>query len=206
MTLFTLSKSRFESFTDGVFAIAITLLVLEFHLPSFAGVPTDNEQVQALLGIWPQYLVYFASFATIGIMWLNHHALFRYIEKITYGIAVANLFLLLLICFLPFATEVLARFGVTRTASVYYGLTLFAISVGYVAVHRQVIAAHPHLPQGFTAWNLVGLLLYPAATMLAYFLPLGGIVMYVAIALFYMLPQNVSGAAQRPDLPDDVRH
>jgi uncharacterized membrane protein len=206
MMSFTLSKSRFEAFTDGVFAIAITLLVLEFRLPTFIGTPTDAEQARALVDIWPQYLVYFASFATIGIMWLNHHAQFRYIEKITYGMALANLFLLLLICFLPFPTEVLARFGITRTAAVYYGLTLFAISVGYTAVQRQLLAAHPHLPQGFTAWNLVGLLLYPAATVLAYFFPLGGVVMYVVLALFYMLPQNVSRAAQLPNAPDDVRH
>jgi uncharacterized membrane protein len=204
MTTFTLSKSRFEAFTDGVFAIAITLLVLEFHLPTFNGSPTEAEQVRALVDIWPQYLVYFVSFATIGIMWLNHHAQFRYIEKITYGIALANLFLLLLICFVPFPTEVLARFGITRAASVYYGLTLFAISIGYTLLQRQVLAAHPHLPQRFSAWNLVGLLLYPAATLLAYFFPLGGIVMYVVLALFYMLPQNVNKAAQRPDASADV--
>jgi uncharacterized membrane protein len=206
MTSFTLSKPRFEAFTDGVFAIAITLLVLEFRLPSFAGSPSEAEQVRALVDIWPQYLVYFASFATIGIMWLNHHAQFRYIEKITYGMALANLFLLLLICFLPFATEVLARFGITRTTAVYYGLTLFAISIGYSAVQRQVLAVYPQLPQGFTAYNLVGLLLYPAATLLAYFFPLGGIVAYVLLALFYMLPGNVRRAALRPDTPGDLRH
>jgi len=206
MTSFTLSKGRFEAFTDGVFAIAITLLVLEFRLPSFTVAPTEAQQAHALIDIWPQYLVYVASFATIGIMWLNHHAQFRYIEKITYGIAMANLFLLSLICFLPFATEVLARFGVTRTAAVYYGLTLFAISIGYTAVQRQVLAAYPNLPQRFTPWNFVGLLLYPAAAVLAYFLPFGGMVAYVLLALFYMMPQNVSRAALRPDMPPDVRH
>lgn len=195
---FFLSKSRFEGFSDGVLAIAATLLVLEFHLPNLSGTTTEAEQTHALIGMWPQYLVYFTSFATIGIMWLNHHAQFRYIERITYGMAIANLFLLLLICFLPFPTEVLASFGITRPAAVYYGLTLFAIAIGYTALQRQLLVAHPHLPQRFSPRNLVGILLYPTSIVLAYFLPLGGIVAYVLIALFYMLPQNIARAALRP--------
>jgi uncharacterized membrane protein len=203
MTRFTLSKSRFEAFTDGVFAIAITLLVLEFRLPSGAGTPSEAEQVRDLLGIWPQYFVYLASFAMIGIMWLNHHAQFRYIERITYGMALANLLLLLLICFLPFPTEVLARFGIGRAATVYYGVTLSAIAVAYLILQRQVLAEHRHLPQGLTAWNLVGLLVFPAATVVAFFYPVAGIVMYALVMVFYMLPKNVSSAALRPDVSRD---
>src|SRR5579859_4293759 len=64
---FLLNKSRFEAYSDGVLAIAATLLVLEVHLPNFAGVPTDGEQTRALIGLWPQFLVHFTSFATIGM-------------------------------------------------------------------------------------------------------------------------------------------
>ena len=117
--------SRFESFSDGVFAIAITLLVLEIHLPPdpLSGW-TPNEQTHALFAIWPQYLVYAVTFATVGIMWVNHNALLRHVERISHGMILANLLLLGLVCFLPFATEVVARFGLSPLAVVYYGLTL----------------------------------------------------------------------------------
>ncbi|MBC5823418.1 MAG: DUF1211 domain-containing protein [Candidatus Eremiobacteraeota bacterium] len=196
---FTLSKSRFEAFSDGVFAIAITLLVLEVHLPALHAPPISGaEQLRALLQIWPQYLVYFASFATIGIMWLNHHALFRYIERITHGIVLTNLLLLALISFLPFPTEVLARFGLTPMAMVYYGVTLSAIALGYFLVHRQVLAAQPSVDQSLKLWNIVGLTLYPVATIVGYFVPVVGIVLVGLLAVFYMMPQNIRGAVVRP--------
>ena len=188
---YTLSKERFEAFSDGVFAIAITLLVLGVRLPGHVGPFSSNVmQTQALLQIWPAYLVYVASFATIGIMWLNHHALFRYCEQITHGIVISNLFLLMLISFLPFPTAVLGQFGISRTAVVYYGLVLVGISFGYFFVHQQVLVAEG-LPRRLTAWNIVGLLLYPVAAILGYFVPLGGIIVFVGLALFYMLPRNV---------------
>src|SRR5215469_12859391 len=122
-TDFTLDKGRLEAFSDGVFAIAITLLILELHLPPFHPPITASQQVHDLTIIWPQYLVYFVTFATIGIMWLNHHALFKNVRRVTHGLVLANLLLLSLISFLPFPTEVLARYGLTNVAIVYYGLT-----------------------------------------------------------------------------------
>ena len=187
---FTLSKGRFEAFSDGVFAIAITLLVLEIRLPTLSSGSSSTAQAHSLLQLWPSYLVYVASFATIGIMWLNHHALFRSCERITHGIIIANLFLLMLISFLPFPTAVLGQFGISRTAVVYYGMVLIAIAFGYFFVHQQVLIAEG-LPRQLTLWNIVGLLLYPVGTVVGYFIPLGGIVLFVALALFYMLPRNV---------------
>jgi len=192
---FTLSKGRFEAFSDGVFAIAITLLVLGLHLPERVSSASSNlTQAHALLQLWPGYLVYVASFATIGIMWLNHHVLFRLCDRITHGIVIANLFLLMLISFLPFPTAVLGQFGISRTAVVYYGLVLIGISLGYFFVHQQVRAAEG-LPKRVTAWNVVGLVLYPVATILGYFAPLGGIVLFAVLALFYMLPRNAQSIA-----------
>src|SRR5919108_1729971 len=96
--------ARLEAFSDGVFAIAITLLVLEIRLPEGEG-PLWN-----VLGeLWPSYLAYVLSFVTIGIMWANHHAIFRLIARASHGLIVANLFLLMTIAFLPFPTGVLAE-------------------------------------------------------------------------------------------------
>ena len=188
-----LGKGRFEAFSDGVFAIAITLLILEVRLPAgITGASAAREQVSALVGIWPQYLVYAASFATIGIMWVNHHALFDNVKRITHGIVVANLVLLGLIAFLPFTTEVLAQLGLSRPAVVYYGLTFFAISLGFNFLFQQVRAAHPEWPAPpFTWWNAVGLLAYPVATVAGYFAPIAGVGLIGLLAIFYLLPSNI---------------
>ena len=195
----TLGKGRFESFSDGVFAIAITLLILEIHIPSsVSSASTNLEQARALVEIWPQYLVYAASFVTIGIMWFNHHALCDRVRTISYGVIVTNLVLLGLISFLPFTTEVLARFGLTSAATVYYGLTLTAVSIGYFGLQRAVIAAHPGSSRKLSAWNFAGLMLYPIATLAGYFEPLAGVLLIAALAVFYALPSNIRMAQFRP--------
>ena len=196
---FTVNKARFEAFSDGVFAIAITLLVLEFHLPAFAGQPSLAEQTHALVSIWPQYVVYAVTFLTIGIMWLNHNAQFRHIERITYGILIANILLLLFIAFLPFPTEVLARFGITGVSVVYYGLTLILISLAYNVVYWQILAAHPTIPRRPLAWSIVGLSAYPIATVVGFFFPFAGVALFTLLAIFYTLPVNMASVALRPE-------
>ena len=196
MKTFNISKGRFEAFSDGVFAIAITLLVLEIHLPNGAIAPAG--QPHALLAIWPQYVVYFISFGTIGIMWLNHHALFANVQRITHGMVMSNMLLLALISFLPFPTEVLARYGITSAGTVYYGITMIAISVAYNIVYQQVLAAHPSAQRKLTLWTIVGLTLYPIATLIGYFWPLAGVAAFAALAGFYMLPRNIHAVAITP--------
>ncbi|HEY7893988.1 MAG TPA: TMEM175 family protein [Gemmatimonadaceae bacterium] len=195
---FVLSKTRFEAFSDGVFAIAITLLVLQLHLPSGASAHSPAaEQVHVLLDIWPQYLVYAATFATVGVMWVNHGALVHHMDRITHGILVANLLLLGLISFLPFATYVLAVYGLTRPTIVYYGVTLTLISLAYLFLQRAAMAAHPATRRPLSAWNWVGLTLYPAATLIGLISPLAGLVVIGLLAVYYALPGNVQSAMLR---------
>ncbi|HKV51421.1 MAG TPA: TMEM175 family protein [Gemmatimonadaceae bacterium] len=197
-TGFVLGKSRFEAFSDGVFAIAITLLVLQLHLPNGASTQTPGpDQVHALLAIWPQYLVYAATFATVGVMWVNHGALVHHLDRVTHGVLIANLLLLGLISFLPFATYVLAQYGLTRPTVVYYGLTLTAISVAYLLLQRAAMAAHPATRRPLSAWNLVGLTLYPVATLIGLLSPIAGLVVIGLLAIFYALPSNVQSAMLR---------
>lgn len=180
-----------ESFSDGVFAIAVTLLVLEIHLPASRGPLSAAQQVSNLWVIWPQYAVYFVSFATIGIMWLNHHALFKNVQHVSHGVLVANLLLLAFISFLPFPTEVLARYGITSVAIVYYGIVMTLISVAYTLVHLQVVAANVQQKTGLTLWNIAGLTLYPLASIVGYYSPMLGLLAMAVLALYYMHPRNV---------------
>ena len=148
--------TRLEAFSDGVFAIAITLLILEIKVP--AGPETQEHGLwRALLGQWPSYVGYVISFATIGIMWVNHHALFKYIRRVDRALLLANLLLLMTISFLPYPTAVLAEHlpdADSRTpAAVFYGGTLVVIAISFNVLwwaargRRRLIGADAH-PEG----------------------------------------------------------
>src|SRR5215470_20063356 len=95
--------NRVEAFSDGMFAIAITLLILELKVPT----PAAGRLTAALLRQWPSYLAFLLSFAFIGIMWMNHHRMFTHIRRSNYTLLVLNLLLLLGITAVPFPTAVL---------------------------------------------------------------------------------------------------
>ncbi|HEY8202983.1 MAG TPA: TMEM175 family protein [Actinomycetota bacterium] len=97
-----METTRLEAFSDGVFAIAITLLIIEVHPPAGSG-PLARRLVEA----WPGYVAYIVSFVTIGVMWANHHSLFHVIARCTHGLVVANVLLLMFVSFVPFPTSVL---------------------------------------------------------------------------------------------------
>lgn len=120
---------RVEAFSDGVFAIAITLLVLDIGVPenAFADLP------RAILHEWPEYLGYATSFLTIGGLWLAHHAVFRRLRSANNAVMRINLLLLMAVSFLPYPTRLVAEAirssSAERAAVVFYGLSLLAISV-----------------------------------------------------------------------------
>src|SRR5436309_14245655 len=118
-----METNRVEAFSDGVFAIAITLLILTISVPSH-GEHLGHE----LIDLWPSYVAYAVSFLTIGIMWVNHHTLFRNFARVDRPLLLLNILLLMLIAFVPFPTRVAAEFvhseGNRREAAFLYGLTM----------------------------------------------------------------------------------
>jgi uncharacterized membrane protein len=139
---------RTEAFSDGVFAIAVTLLVLEIRPPEHG----EGSLVDGLLDLWPSYLAYALSFATIGIMWLNHHELLRLVRAVDRGFLLMNLLLLLLVAFIPFPTNVLADFladaDERKTAAFFYAGSFTVMAVVYNAYwhylrsHRSLLEPH----------------------------------------------------------------
>jgi uncharacterized membrane protein len=120
-----MNKARVETFSDGVFAIAITLLVLTIAQP----VTKDYLDLRhALLDRWPSLAAYAVSFVVIGIMWLNHHTVFSHLQRLDRGLFYWNLGLLMTIVFIPYPTEVFGealRLGHgARTAAVLYSITM----------------------------------------------------------------------------------
>ena len=110
-----MNKARVESLSDGVFAFAITLLVLGIPIPNLSRVD-DQELRSGLIEALHQLVPYITSFVTIGIIWLNHHAMFHGVERVDYPTLILNLLLLLVVSFIPFPTAVLGRYGALPSA------------------------------------------------------------------------------------------
>lgn len=124
--------ARIEAFSDGVFAIAITLLTLEIVVRTPHEALGASRLASELVHLWPSYLAYFASFATIGVMWLNHHRLFTLIQKSDDGLAAWNLLLLLGVTWIPFPSALLASQLTApghRIAALIYAVSFFAIAI-----------------------------------------------------------------------------
>jgi uncharacterized membrane protein len=121
---------RLIFFSDAVFAIAITVLVLDIHLPP-GGDIADNDQLRLMLtGLWPKYLAYIISFWVIGLYWISHHRKFLLIKRFDNRLLRLNILLLMAIAFIPFPTAVLSENG-NRTASIFYA---FIMAVGGLLV------------------------------------------------------------------------
>ena len=204
--------ARVEAFSDGVMAIAITLLVLDLKVPAVEDLgPTGL--LGALAARWPSYVAYLAAFLTIGIIWLNHRTLVDRIARFDAHLHWLNLTLLLGVATLPFPTSLVAEY-VQRggpdasVATALYGLTatLMALPWGFIWRH---LAARPELLEpGFDAayaraeWRrgTIGVPIYAVATLVALVAPLVSLLLYLSIALLYAVTSQ--GVAVPPP-PDD---
>jgi len=192
------TTARLEVFSDGVFAIAITLLVLELSVDT-----ATQDLGKELLHIWPSYFAYVTSFLTIGVIWVNHHVLFNYVDHVDRGLLFLNTLLLLVVAFTPFPTRLIAEFlredENERTAALAYGITFVIMAVifqllwRWMATGRRLI--RPEIPQeeidDITRTFLPGVPIYAGATLVALVSPLASIALYLAIALFYALPPSL---------------
>jgi uncharacterized membrane protein len=189
--------SRLETFSDGVFAIAATLLILEVHLSGHGSVTHD------LVHAWPSYVAYAISFLTIGIIWVNHHTVMAQIGRVDRTFLFTNVVFLMIVAFSPFPTRVLAehlRHG-SKAAAFAYGLTftLMALSYGamwfYAARDRRLIAADadPRVVSGISRSFAPGSLIYGAATLSSLISAYLAVALYAAIALFYVLESSIFG-------------
>jgi uncharacterized membrane protein len=135
---------RVEAFSDGVFAIAITLLILEIKIPK----PSDGALGNQLLRQWPSYFAFLISFAFIGVMWINHHRLFTHIKRCNNTLMILNLLLLLGVTIVPFPTAVLAShigFPDQRTAALLYNGVYVFIAIIFNLLWRYAVSRNHHL-------------------------------------------------------------
>jgi uncharacterized membrane protein len=189
-----MNKSRVEAFSDGVFAFAITLLVVTIAQP-------DNYRRLAhdLARRWPSLAAYIVSFAVIGIMWLNHHSVFGHFSRVDRGLVYFNLLLLMTVAFLPFPTGVLgqalARGQGERTAAVVYGVTMavnaYAWTVLWLyASHRRRLlrSSFPESERQMATFLFtLGSVVYTAAVGVAFLSPYAFLALQAVLALYYAL-------------------
>jgi TMEM175 potassium channel family protein len=193
-----MTKSRLEAFSDGVIAVAITLLVLNLTVPT----PPQLNLASKLLRHWPEYAAYAISFFTIGIIWINHHAMIGRLREVDHAILFLNLLLLFWIAVLPFATNLMASYlreqhGENLAAAVYAGsLLLMALTFALLNHHLLVRKAHllnvelsEEQRRALLARTRTGLIPYAVATPLALLSPYITLAICGAIAVFYALPR-----------------
>jgi uncharacterized membrane protein len=193
---------RLETFADGVFAIAATLLIIDVT----ANAPGGTLGA-ALTHGWPQYAAYAVSFVTIGIMWLNHHLCMQQIGRLDRTFMTINLLLLMCIAFVPFPTRLIADHfhdAGLRDAALTYGITLTitAICFGsfwfYAARNNRLLAkdADPRVISGISRSYLPGAPIYGGATLVALWSPKLAVALFGAIALFYLAESSVFGRSE----------
>ena len=190
---------RIEAFSDGVFAIAITLLILEIKVPMQVG---PGQLGRALLSEWPSFLAFLASFFTVGVMWMNHHRLFNLIGAADETLIALNMLLLLVVTWVPFPTAVLAAHLRTtsndRVAGVFYSATFFAMAIVFQVLWHHAIRtpgvivperaeATPHITRQY----LWGPLLYLVAILVALSSGTACLIWSALVAIYFAIPPRI---------------
>ena len=200
---------RVEAFSDGVFAIAITLLILEIKIPS----PASGPLAAQLLLQWPSYVSFVISFAFIGIMWMNHHRLFTHIKRSDDLLLIFNLLLLLGVTVVPFPTAVLAAHlgrADQRTAALLFNGTYFFIAIVFNLLWRYASSGKLHLlaadvdaasVERITRQYAFGPVLYLACVGLTWISVSASLLLNLTLACFFALPPSFvrKGRRQRQE-------
>src|ERR1700716_3245152 len=188
--------SRLEAFSDGVFAIAATLLVLELRVPA-----DEPDLTHALLQLWPAYAAYLVSFLTIGIIWVNHHTLLEHCTRVDRRFLYLNLLLLIAVGIVPFPTAlvdqyILSDHGATA-ALVVYGLGGLLIALAFPGIFLYATHDHRLVGDSVAARRIraegrlfpIGLGAYILGIALAFVAPIASLLVYGLTALFYAFPR-----------------
>jgi uncharacterized membrane protein len=191
---------RVEAFSDGVFAIAITLLILAVGLEQAF---SEGELKRQLVDLWPAYIAYAVSFLTVGIMWANHHQIFRHFARVDRPLLLLNILLLMCVSFTPFPTRVVAEHAKNgsdrEAAAVLYGLTMTLTAICFFSVwiygSRRLLRPDADMREvdGITRSYLPGAPMYLLATLIAFVSPIASLIIFGALAIFYAISSSFFG-------------
>lgn len=193
-----MNTGRLEAFSDGVMAVAITLLALNLTFPE----PGSRPLGAYLAHQWPAYFAYVTSFLTVGIIWINHHAAIARLREVDHAILMINLLLLMSICVLPFTTHLMASYltasgsGERLAAAVYSG-SLLLMGASFSLLQAQTLLRKTHLLSGelseadrrqLLRRGTAGLVPYAVAVAVSLISPYASFAICGAVAVFYALP------------------
>jgi len=213
-----LGKNRLEALSDGVFAIAMTLLVLELHVPNLPPTAPNAQVFPALLMLWPKFATYTVSFLTLGVFWVGHHVLYHGIRRADRTLLWLNIIFFLLVSLLPFSTSVLNAFKQTQAALQFFGANLtfigWVLYAQFAYANSQPEMFAPFVSRDFRSTVHARFLTYPAVatfTMLVCFwsveISLG---IYLLLLPIYMIPAGTRrsrsesmGSDDRGETPAD---
>jgi uncharacterized membrane protein len=200
--------SRLEAFSDGVFAIAITLLVIEIEVPH----GENGGLARALASQWPSYAAYAVSFAVIGIMWVNHHTLIELVATVDRPLLFLNLLLLMFVAFIPFSTALLAEHLLSpspdsNAAAAVYSANGVANAIGFNLIWRYIVRdarlLHAHLDVDQlrlrTRRFSLGLVIYPLTVALSFVSAPLTLAVHGLVAAYYVVDQLATSPMLSPD-------
>ena len=191
------SLARVEMFSDGVFAIAITLLILEIKVPPLSSIHSINDLVHALVHLWPSYFAFFYSFGGILVQWIMHHNMFNHLEKTSRPFLYTNAFLLFTIVFFPFPRALLAEYintAYAMPAIVFYGLASVINSLAWFLFIRSIKKPRQLLNDAFSTEeydklktsNGFAFIIYASTAVLTIWLPYTALIMNVALWVLWV--------------------
>jgi uncharacterized membrane protein len=194
-----MSKGRVEALSDGVFAIVVTLLVLEIKVPHVEAHGSVAELAGALFTLAPKFVSWVISFVTVCVIWVNHHRLFALVAQIDNGLFWRNANLLLWTSFIPFPTALMGDYPDNRLAASFYGVIMLLMALAFVLMRRH-LQRHDDLVQagadrarfrvGTRSSIIMGPVAYAIGAALAWVSPVAAFVCYAAIAAYFVLPHE----------------
>ncbi len=183
-----MGKTRLEAFSDGVIAIIITIMVLELKVP-------HGDQITDLASLAPVFLAYVLSFVYVGIYWNNHHHMLHTCKHVTASILWANLHLLFWLSLVPFATGWMGENHFSQLPSIFYGVLLLMCAIAYFILQHAIMAAQGQdsvlrkaVGRDWKGW--LSLACYALAIAIGFSVPLLSQVLYVLVALIWLLPDR----------------
>ncbi len=193
-----LDTDRIETLADGVFAIAMTLLVFAISVPELTGSAVDRLPA-SLLNLWPKLLAYVLSFVVLGVFWIGHHNQFFYIRRASRAFLWINIVFLMFIAFIPFSAQLLGRYPGQRVAVIVYGLNMIVVGLSLYLVwwyasgnHRLVDPDLDPATIGIATRRILsGPVAYAVAIVVSLLSVAAALIIFALVPLLYILPARI---------------
>lgn len=204
-----LDPGRLATLTDGIFAIAMTLLVLNLQVPRIPENQVGSKLPHELFTLWPKVLGFVLSFVVVGVYWVGHHNQFHYIRRLDRTFIWINIGFLLFVAFVPFTAAVLGEYVHQQIAVAIYGLNLVAVGAMLYVVWRYATTSHRLVDEDLSPLvirvggqrTLVGVGVYLLAVIVSFISTWLSVVLYILVPVLYILPGRIDRNFRQPPAP-----